>query len=79
MTEEIQAEEDVYKLDKNEVAAICEAATGGEAALLAQLMAPLHAADIADLLEQVSDAERHDILHYYAADFDGEVRSEDVV
>lgn len=76
MTEEILAEEDVYKLDKNEVAAICEAATGGDAALLTELMEPLHAADIADLLEQVSDAERSDILRHYSAEFDGEVLSE---
>lgn len=69
-------EDDVYKLDKNEVAAICAAAVAGDETLLKTLMEPLHAADIADLLEQVSEVERQAILHHYSTDFEGEVLSE---
>ncbi|MGR3662823.1 MAG: magnesium transporter [Paracoccaceae bacterium] len=80
MTDKILHDEDrddhEYKLDKNEVAAICAAAVAGDAPLLKTLMEPLHAADIADLLEQVSEAERHAILHHYSTDFEGEVLSE---
>ncbi|MEM9716203.1 MAG: magnesium transporter [Pseudomonadota bacterium] len=41
-----------------------------------EVLEPLHAADIADLLEQASSNERADILEYWGADIEGEVLSE---
>ncbi|MGJ8585108.1 MAG: magnesium transporter [Marinosulfonomonas sp.] len=69
-------DDDVYELDKNHVNAICEAAVNGEAELLSALMEPLHAADVADLLEQISESERTDLIRLYGKNFDGEVLSE---
>lgn len=48
----------------------------GDVAGIDALMAPLHAADIADLLEQVSEAERAAWLALWSRGIDGEVLSE---
>lgn len=69
-------DDDVYELDKDHVNAICEAAVNGEAELLSALMEPLHAADVADLLEQISESERTDLIRLYGKNFDGEILSE---
>ena len=55
-------EEDVYALDRQLVAAIIAAAMAGKQGDLFELLEPLHAADIADLLEQVSAEERAQVL-----------------
>ena len=53
------AEEDeiaeAYALDRKAVASILYAVEIEDQARLTELMEPLHAADIADLLEQISD------------------------
>ena len=41
-----------------------------------EVLDPLHAADIADMLEQASGQQRADILDYWGEDIDGEVLSE---
>jgi len=69
-------DEDRYELDKGTVTAILDAAAAGHADQLAELMAPLHAADIADLLEQVDADERQEILRLFEPGFDGEILSE---
>jgi len=66
--------EDRYNLDRERVNAIIAAAELGNAATVAELMAPLHAADIADLLEQVTGDERAAILKTY--ELDGDILSE---
>lgn len=55
---------------------ILEAVSAGEPETLAALFEPLHPADIADLLEQISGPERHRLLELYPGVVDGEVLSE---
>jgi len=69
-------EEDTYVLDKRDVLAIRNAVEVGDANLLSELMEPLHPADIADLLEQVSEDERRNLVLLYDREFDGEILSE---
>ncbi|MBC7138147.1 MAG: magnesium transporter [Defluviimonas sp.] len=75
-TEEIEREEEDYGLDAALVGQILDAVEAGDAARLELLTEPLHAADIADLLEQISPAERRDLLHLWPRGIDGEVLSE---
>ena len=76
MSDESQTDEDRYELDHATVRAINEAAQAGDADRLSALMEPLHAADIADLLEQVDREERVQILKLFGAGMDGEILSE---
>ena len=39
-------------------------------------MEPMHAADIADLLEQISSEDRYELIELYGVEFDGEILSE---
>ena len=48
----------------------------GEREHFLEILEPLHAADIADLLEQASSQQRADILEFWGKDIDGEVLSE---
>ncbi len=75
-TEEIEREEEDYGLDAALVGQILDAVEAGDAARLELLTEPLHAADIADLLEQISPAERRDLLHLWPRGIDGDVLSE---
>ncbi|PKP73260.1 MAG: magnesium transporter [Alphaproteobacteria bacterium HGW-Alphaproteobacteria-6] len=68
--------EDDYGLDQRAVAAIREAVAAGDGGAIDQLMAPLHAADIADLLEQIGAGERRDLVRLWPEGFDGELLSE---
>ena len=76
MADDTQIEEDRYELDRETVAAIVEAAKSGAVDELSALMEPLHAADIADLLEQVEPDERTEVIRVYGAEMDGEILSE---
>ncbi len=76
MSDESQTEEHRYELDHATVRAIIEAAEAGDSARLTALMEPLHAADIADLLEQVDRDERVLILKLFGEGMDGEILSE---
>ena len=69
-------DEDVYALDGQQVAAIVAAAMAGDQAELFALLEPLHAADIADLLEQISADERAQDLDLWRGGVDGELLSE---
>ena len=75
MAEDI-AIEDEDGLDARSVSLILDAVEGQDAGRLAALLGQLHAADIADLLEQVSGSERRALLALGAALIDGEVLSE---
>ncbi|MFN3938438.1 MAG: magnesium transporter [Gemmobacter sp.] len=58
------------------MAAIRDAVDAGDAARLKDLMEPLHAADIADLLEQIAPSERRALLRMWGGEIDGEILSE---
>jgi len=67
---------DTYALDKSLRASLRDAVDAKDAAAIDALMAPLHSADIADLLEQVSSFEREGWLALWSSGIDGEVLSE---
>lgn len=69
-------EDGAYLLDKRAVSAILHAVDTGDAAELTALMEPLHAADIADLLEQISSYDRRRLIDLYGKEFDGDILSE---
>ena len=76
--EEVIAErdEDEYGLDPRVVEAILDAVGRGDAGAIDALMEPLHAADIADLLEQIGPAERKALVQLWSKGIDGEILSE---
>ncbi|WP_417807354.1 magnesium transporter [Thioclava sp.] len=74
--EEQEREEEDYRLDGEVVDSILEATEENDATRLAELMEPLHAADIADLLEQISGHERRAILRLWGREIDGEILTE---
>ena len=63
-------------LDFRRVSAILDAVETGDVGRVEALMAPLHAADIADLLEQIGGPDRRALLALWSAGIDGEVLSE---
>ncbi|KPQ15759.1 MAG: magnesium transporter MgtE [Rhodobacteraceae bacterium HLUCCO18] len=67
---------DAYALDDSLRGALRQAVDMGEVAVIDALMEPLHPADIADLLEQVSAGERAAWLGLWSKGIDGEVLSE---
>lgn len=73
--------DDIAVMDEDEVhadrlAAILEAVELGDALRLTALMEPLHAADIADLLEQIGGFQRRALLALWSGEVDGEILSE---
>lgn len=68
--------EDDEELDHARVDAVLEAVSAGDAARVTALLEPLHAADIADLLEQIGAADRDALLALWSGEFDGDVLSE---
>ena len=58
-------EEDEYTLGRKAVAAILDAVDRDDRDTLVALMEPLHAADIADLLEQIGSYERTRLIRLY--------------
>ncbi|MEO0632927.1 MAG: magnesium transporter [Pseudomonadota bacterium] len=65
-----------YALERKDVAAILYAVDIEDRDQLAALMEPLHPADIADMLEQISAFDRSRLIRLYDIDFDGEILSE---
>jgi len=65
-----------YALDSRVVEHILDALEDESREALAELLAPFHAADIADLLEQISVGERRALLSLWPTGIDGEVLSE---
>ncbi|NCO22119.1 MAG: magnesium transporter [Rhodobacterales bacterium] len=76
ITAEHDDTDDAYALDRRSVAAILDAVEHGDAERLTALMEPLHAADIADLLEQIGSSDRRSLITLYGKEFDGEILSE---
>ncbi len=74
-------DENLALMDEDEVhadrvAAILEAVEARDAVRLTALMEPLHAADIADVLEQIGGAARAGLLALWSGEIDGEILSE---
>jgi len=72
----VQDEDRTYHLSQKSVATVVSAAFGGDINRVVRLLEPLHAADIADLLEQINTAERRAILTAWRGEFDADVLSE---
>jgi len=68
--------DDAYVLDSGVVDTVLDVVEEGDRARLLTLLEPLHAADVADLLEQISPSERRAFLTLLGTDLDGEVLSE---
>ncbi len=73
---EEERDDDAYVLDKGTVAAVLEAVEQRDSKRLAELTEPLHPADIADLLEQISEPDRRELIRLYGREFDGDVLAE---
>ncbi len=65
-----------YSLERKTVASVLYAVDIDDRDRLIELMEPLHAADIADLLEQISSFERSRLIRLYDREFDGDILSE---
>ncbi|MCV6594105.1 MAG: magnesium transporter, partial [Silicimonas sp.] len=68
--------EDDYALDKSLVTDVLLALASGNHDRLEELFEPLHPADIADLLEQLGEGQRRELLLFAGPLIDGEVLSE---
>jgi len=70
------ADPDDETLDQSRIDAVLEAVEAEDRAVLDALLEPLHAADIADLLEQIGGADRRALLALWSHEIDGEILSE---
>ncbi len=68
--------DNAYALDDDFVESVVKAVEAENRTRLRTLLEPFHAADIADILEQISSSERRDFLTLWHADIEGEVLSE---
>ena len=75
-TRDVGSHRDVYALTGGVGARLKALVLAGDVTAIDALMAPLHPADIADLLEQVSEAERAAWLALWSRGIDGDVLSE---
>jgi magnesium transporter len=77
MTEQIMpADDDSYRLDRDVTSRILEALDSRDGLTLVGLLQPLHPADVADLLEQITETQREVLIELWQDGFDGEVLSE---
>jgi magnesium transporter len=67
---------DAPELDAARLGRVLDAIDAGDGDTLAAELEPLHGADIADLIEQISSQERRGLLALYSAHIDGEILSE---
>ncbi|MEQ9242322.1 magnesium transporter [Roseovarius indicus] len=73
---EPEQEDDAYLLNDRAVARIMYAVDTEDRERLLEELEPLHAADIADLLEQINAFDRRRLIELYGRDFDGDILSE---
>ncbi|MCR9151153.1 MAG: magnesium transporter [Rhodobacteraceae bacterium] len=74
--QQTEREDEDWGLDSRVVAAILDAVEAGDSIALASLLEDLHAADIADLLEQIGGSERRALLRLWSGEIDGDTLSE---
>lgn len=67
---------DEDKVHADRVVAILQAVEAGQADRVTELMEPLHAADIADILEQIGGSDRRALLQLWSGEIDGDILSE---
>lgn len=72
----VETSEEGYALERGLVENVLAAVEATDARALDGLLEPLHPADIADLLEQISGPERRALLSLWSTGLDGEVLSE---
>ncbi len=65
-----------YVLDRGAVSAILYAVEAQDRTQLITLIEPLHAADLADLLEQITAYDRRRLIALYDREFDGDILAE---
>jgi magnesium transporter len=75
MAEDLAETEDEV-LDSPRIDAVLAAVEAGDRAAVDALLEPLHAADIADLLEQIGGSDRRALLALWSHEIDGEILSE---
>lgn len=75
-TKQVADSDGEYALDRKDVAKVLYAVDRDDRDALIELMEPLHAADIADLLEQINAFDRMRLVKLYGQEFDGEILSE---
>ncbi|MCL4675321.1 MAG: magnesium transporter, partial [Pararhodobacter sp.] len=63
-------------LDSERIALVLDAVEAGDTAAVVAALEPLHAADIADLIEHISGLQRRALLALYADQIDGDILSE---
>ncbi|WP_299283144.1 magnesium transporter [uncultured Tateyamaria sp.] len=73
---EAGGDDNAYVLERKDVSAILYAVDIEDRDQLTKLMEPLHAADIADLLEQINAFDRSRLIRLYDREFDGEILTE---
>ncbi|AUH34107.1 magnesium transporter [Paracoccus tegillarcae] len=77
ITEQPEAEEDEEFIPRRTVLRQIDAALeADDATQLEQLLEPMHAADIADIIERLDPADRRKFLQLYSIEMDGEILSE---
>ncbi|OZA10092.1 MAG: magnesium transporter [Rhodobacterales bacterium 17-64-5] len=70
------ADPDEDVLDQDRIEAVLQAVAAGDSAAIDALLDPLHAADIADLLEQIGGPDRRALIRLWSHEIDGEILSE---
>ncbi len=74
MAEQLEAEDET--LDQARIDAVLAAVEARDSAAIDALLEPLHAADIADFLEQIGASDRRAFLALWSHEIDGEILSE---
>ncbi|MFB9223210.1 magnesium transporter [Paracoccus cavernae] len=73
---EITSQDDDFRPRQEVIDSVIQAIDDGDALRLDDLLEPMHAADIADLIEQLTPARRKVFLDLYSGEIDGEILSE---
>ncbi len=71
-----EREDEAYHHDEAAVERILEAVEAGDRERFLAEIEPLHPADVADILEQISASDRRRLIELYGSDFDGDILSE---
>ena len=73
---DLSSKDTSYVLDKHKMAVVLSALASGNRVNLTEVLEPLHPADIADLIEQLSTTDRARFIRLYDKEFYGEILAE---